>query len=369
MKLGEPALGGPLDHIARNAPSPDGQLLCDASEIQVRRAFLNLQADDHHNLDILRGLIAEEVDGIIAEFYAHLAEFAELRRFVADPMLHEHLKQTQRQYLLSLGQGADKPAYFEDRLRIGRTHERVGLPPKWYLGAYATLFDAIARRLANRFAGQAQELASLLTTLQKIFTLDSSLAIEMYHQASLQRLDAMVRQLTEAQKQLQKLSRIDGLTQVYNRAYLMEVLEREFQRSQRFRRAFSLLFIDLDHFKRINDRHGHACGDAVLQQSVHMIQGMLRAADVLGRYGGEEFLVGLVEMAESTAEHVAQRIRVQVGRRPIEAEGNSVALTLSVGVASLSPETERLEELLRRADRALYRAKGMGRNQVCVGRE
>lgn len=349
----------------------DDHLLCqqmriDEQEVHARRDFLAFSDSDRQHLDDIHQAIAENASGIIDEFYACLLRFQPIVEFLADPHLRSRLKETQRRYLLTLGQDSDRLNYFEDRLRIGVAHERVGLEQKWYLGAYSILFGIIAQRLARRHAGQPDTLVECLVTLQKIFTLDAILAVETYYHATTSRLEGLLQQLNETQKSLEELARLDGLTRINNRMYLMECLEKEVQRSLRFRRPFTLLFLDVDHFKSINDQFGHSAGDAVLKEVVQTVRYMIRPVDVIGRFGGEEFLVGLVETDESAARQVAERIRLKVAHTPFRTDAGPVTLTVSMGVASLAGPIARIEELIDQADRALYRAKQSGRDQVQV---
>ena len=198
----------------------------------------------------------------------------------------ERLKGSQRRYLLSLGQLGDDVEYAETRLRVGLTHERVGLKQKWYLGAYHKLFELILQRLAVRYSEDAYTLSSLVLTLNKVLRLDEIFVVETYCHATMQRLEDSLCQLKDAHRQLEGLSRRDSLTSVNNRRALMEALALEIQRSHRYQHPFALLFLDVDHFKEINDRHGHVFGDHVLLHVVQMARGIIRPPDIMGRYGG-----------------------------------------------------------------------------------
>ncbi|MGE3807600.1 MAG: diguanylate cyclase [Gemmataceae bacterium] len=341
------------------------QMRIDQDEILARRAFLNFTADDEQHLRLIHEAIADDVDGIIAEFYAHLFQFPQLDRFLNEPAVRQRLQQLQRRYLLELGQHSAGLDYFESRLRTGVVHERVGLEQKWYLGGYAVLFERISQRLARVHGQDAALLAGLQVTLQKMLALDATLAVETYYQATMQRLESLLDQLTEAQKSLQELARVDELTRVSNRRHVMESLHMEVERSLRFRHPFSLLFLDLDHFKEVNDRHGHGAGDQVLSNVVATVRSVLRPADVIGRYGGEEFLVGLVETDGRTALRIAERIRRRVAQTPFYLDHGEVRLTISIGLTSLQGDSD-IETLLKQADQALYHAKETGRNRVCT---
>ena len=128
----------------------------------------------------------------------------------------------------------------------------------------------------------------------------------------------------------------------------------------------SVLFIDIDWFKKINDTHGHACGDECLRAVAVALRGGLRPGDTLGRYGGEEFLVLLPEQDGAAARVVAERLREAVERMPMPWQGETLRLTASIGLASRRPSDADAQKLLARADKALYRAKHEGRNRVAA---
>lgn len=337
-------------------------------EIEAQRAFLGITAEDETRLARIHEVIRDDLDAIVSEFYDHLLRHGELERFLGDPPVLDRLKAAQKKYLLSMGLQSNRLDYFEGRLQIGVNLERAGLQQNWYLGASSVLFDIIGRRLAAIGGLKSGELMALMTTLKKILTLDSGLVVETYYKTATQQLENALQQLTEVQHSLQKVSRLDGLTQVNSRRFLMEALEQEWHRSGRFHRPFTVLFVDLDHFKQVNDKHGHGFGDFVLQQVVQVMHNLLRPADILGRYGGEEFVIGLVEADEKIAEQIAERIRKKISESSFQREEHKASVTVSIGVAAKAEGVERLEVLIERADRALYKAKDAGRNRVCAYR-
>lgn len=338
-------------------------------EVRARLALLNFTPEDEEHLRQIHLVITDEVDAIIAGFYGHLTRFEELDRFLSDKQTIERLKITQRRYLLSLGRQFATLEYFEDRLRIGITHERIGLQQKWYLSAYSTLYGLIAGRVANRHADDPAKLVALLASLQKILTLDSTLAVETHYHATTQRLETLLHDSAASQHSLKEESHLDSLTQVKNRKFLLETLELEFHRSRRFLNPLTLLFVDIDHFKTINDTYGHTGGDTVLKNVVQILSEAIRPADIIGRYGGEEFVVGLLETDETMAKEIAERLRLKVALGPVTLGHHTVSATISIGLASLKPGIESIEDLIERADSAMYKAKKAGRNQVCVSQE
>ncbi len=157
-----------------------------------------------------------------------------------------------------------------------------------------------------------------------------------------------------------RLARHDGLTGVFNRRYFYELAEREFQRAMRLQQPMCAALIDVDHFKLFNDKHGHAVGDQVLRTVAQVCGTALRAFDLLGRYGGEEFVILFPHTDLEGARVVAERLRAAVESTSVD----GLSVTVSVGLSELAPGTATLEELLGRADEALYRAKAGGRNCV-----
>lgn len=176
----------------------------------------------------------------------------------------------------------------------------------------------------------------------------------------------MVRQLKQSRERLELLSTTDSLTQLPNRKAVMEGFTAVLARYRRHRRAFSVLLIDIDHFKRINDLHGHLAGDEVLRHVASLLDEEVRQVDVVGRYGGEEFFALLDETPRETAQVVAERIRNAIAISHVSYQGELLKVTVSIGVAEIRDPDETWEQLIDRADKAMYQAKQQGRNRVEV---
>lgn len=162
---------------------------------------------------------------------------------------------------------------------------------------------------------------------------------------------------------VQELATMDPLTGVFNRRHFFELARLEVERAARYGRALSLLMLDADHFKQINDRYGHLAGDEVLRTIARRCQQSLREMDIIGRYGGEEFLILLPETAATAALQVAERLGATIGAEPVVTEAGEIAARVSIGVASIAAgATGSVYQLLDEVDRALYRAKAAGRN-------
>lgn len=168
----------------------------------------------------------------------------------------------------------------------------------------------------------------------------------------------------EYHEELHRLAIVDGLTQLHNRRYLLDFLDRELARARRHERPLSVLMFDIDKFKSINDTHGHLCGDAVLRDMSNRLRPTIRREDLLARYGGEEFCVVLVETDHAQAVGAGERIRKTVEGAIFEFEGETFPVTVSVGAATVGDRHEAPDDLLQAADARLYEAKRTGRNKV-----
>jgi diguanylate cyclase (GGDEF)-like protein len=183
--------------------------------------------------------------------------------------------------------------------------------------------------------------------------------------------DAIFKYLTgdniEAQfhEEIYRLTVEDSLTRIPNKRSLMEFLDKEFARARRYQRNLSVVMIDLDHFKNVNDTYGHLTGDFVLREFAQLANLRIRREEILARYGGEEFACILPEMNLEEATEFAEAVRKSVEEHVFRFEGVTLRLTASLGVATMTQALTRPEALLLGADEALYRAKRDGRNRVC----
>jgi diguanylate cyclase (GGDEF)-like protein len=165
-------------------------------------------------------------------------------------------------------------------------------------------------------------------------------------------------------KDIETLAITDGLTGTYTRRYFIERFDEEIKRSHLRKSTLSFLMIDADHFKIVNDQHGHLAGDQVLKEIANIIQENVREIDIVGRFGGEEFCVVLPDTELEGSRVVAERIRKSAEKRLIKAYDSTIRVTLSIGIAHYPSDGKLLEELMDKADWALYRAKSQGRNCV-----
>ena len=176
------------------------------------------------------------------------------------------------------------------------------------------------------------------------------------------------RELRSVMEKLEEVSITDGLTQIYNHRYLVSRLHYEFERAKRYGLPLSLIMLDIDHFKAYNDNNGHLGGDEALKKVARLILGAIRETDIVGRYGGEEFAVILLHADAIQMAEVAERIRRTIEETPFPNEELQPMgrITVSIGGCCLSHGMMTMEDLIRSADEALYRAKKNGRNQVAI---
>jgi diguanylate cyclase (GGDEF)-like protein len=180
-------------------------------------------------------------------------------------------------------------------------------------------------------------------------------------------LSAANERLSVLNRELEEISITDGLTKIYNRRYFNERLRQELKRVSRYGPPLSILMIDIDHFKKVNDTWGHQAGDTVLSGVAGLIKDRLRETDLIARYGGEEFCLLATGTDQAGVQVLAERVRKLVQSTVFEHGGKAIAVTVSIGVCTWEPSLrDDQEELIRRADSALYRAKEQGRNRVCA---
>ncbi len=343
--------------------------LCDKygfDEIGRRRRIelFGFQAGDHDLAGLLHAqVITPHGARIIDAFYDYLVTRPETALFLDGGRKVPQLKVTHADYLDTLGIGFDTADYFENRLRAGMAHAHIGLPLSLYLAAYRLLEDLIIDHFPHEGFRESPQKLDLIRFLGRIIKLDMSLAIETYHQLQIQDLIRSVHTLADEKEELSQQVRVDSLTEVASRRHLESVLANEIAMACRRGQPLTVAMADLDHFKRVNDELGHLVGDEVLKEVGRRLEAAVRGCDIVGRYGGEEFLLVLPASSLETGRQVAERVRERIGSAPVQVDAHRIPLTVSLGVAALE-DGDTPEALLERADAALYAAKLAGRDRV-----
>lgn len=223
----------------------------------------------------------------------------------------------------------------------------------------ATPYAANERLLVLTAAG-----TSALTIFMALFIAYSIYRVNL-EQAKKEnrRLEQMVKERTE---EIEMLSNTDGLTGLWNRRHLEETLKQEFMRASRYGHNLTVMILDLDHFKHVNDTYGHLGGDEVLREAAARVKSSLRHTDFVARYGGEEIVVILTDTPLSSATVVGEKLREAVASSPVSYEGKDIPVTASIGISAMHADDTSPQNILERADIGLYQSKEGGRNRVTV---
>jgi diguanylate cyclase (GGDEF)-like protein len=227
-----------------------------------------------------------------------------------------------------------------------------------------TSLNDVHDKIRGQTAGADDFVTKPFDRIELLLRVKSLIRLKQMHD----RILTQNQELEQAKAQLSQLANTDPLTSLANKRSLEEFLVREMERAERYRRSFSVVVIDLDNFKKVNDSRGHLTGDLVLQQAAAVLAESVRRIDMVARYGGEEFVLGLCEADLEDAAHVAEKMRARMESHVfVDGDGQPVGqLTASFGVASFPVDAVRSTDLLAVADRRLYRAKQQGRNRVVI---
>lgn len=308
-------------------------------------------------------VIRPNVEIIVEQFSETLLEIGQFRQIVPDQTALHRLQQVLHRYLLSLGLDFQSDAYFEERRQIGITHQRLGIRQSHYQCAFRRLQDLLISHIPASLRKDDQAFDTLLRFILKITALDISLAVESYCSARMSELTHSLEDERGKSARLKKLSVTDRLTDLHNHGYAKYRLKDALKRAGDNGSSLSIIMADLDHFKAVNDTHGHLVGDDVLRIAAARMVSAARAKDEIGRYGGEEFLIILPGTDSAGASEVAERVRDRIASDEIHSGNISLNVTLSLGITEARGD-DTVDTLIQRADAALYQAKAAGRNCV-----
>jgi len=338
-----------------------------AAVIAARLALLDLDGDDAKASGELlqRRVIRPEIDAIVDEFLGWLSGLDQFNRMVAENSTSDRMKATQKCYLLGLGLDFDTWFYFDDRLLIGKVHQRMGIPQVLYHCAIRRLQELLIDAIPEDMKADRASCHELTSFIVRILALDMSLAVESYCDARVSGLQDLLMTQRDESERWRELSHTDSLTNLYNHAFSRHSLEQALGQGCDDSKPLCVMMADVDHFKQINDTHGHLTGDEVLRIVAARMLSVARSGDELGRYGGEEFLFILQDTELDAGHDVAERVREHVCSDTIQSGGASLDVTVSIGLAQARPN-DTVNSLIERADGALYAAKAGGRNCVRV---
>lgn len=341
-------------------------------EIEHRKALLNFGALDVQRLVACRPLIEAQLDDLVACFYRTQTSEPEIALLIGDADTLTRLRSAQRRYILDLFSGDYGLEYVNNRLRIGMVHKRIGVEPKLYLAGVHTLLSLLTSTLSDECSGIG-ELRSTLESLQKLIHFDVTLVFETYIRSLVTEIEiaknkseqyarSMEEKVRERTQQLEELSKTDPLTGLQNKRHLNETLSRILSGAQRRREAVTVMYMDVNDFKSINDNFGHRSGDEILCAVAEAMKLVSREEDVCFRCGGDEFCVILPNStAASIRDTYLPRLRHAVS------SCNDHPISLSIGLAQAGPhDYSSADMLIHQADEDMYREKRAQRQSSSV---
>lgn len=328
-------------------------------EIEGRLALFDITAFDCNCLLQAAPAISHEIDELVNQFYEKQTNIPEIALLIGDSETLGRLTRAQLKYIADLFSGHYDVEYVNNRLRIGLVHKRIGVDPKLYLAGVQTL-KSLLIEVVNRIFVEQEQRDDIVRALEKLFVFDISLVFDTYIRSLIseieiskdnsdkyaQSLEEKVRQRT---RELEAMSRTDPLTGLQNTRHLSDVLADVNKRAESHGEAVTLVYLDINDFKVVNDVHGHLHGDDVLRTVANAIKKVSRSEDYCFRYGGDEFCILMGRCTKDQAIEV-------YGKRLIkEINKQESGLTLSIGYAQSGPDNYlSTEALIREADEKMY---------------
>jgi diguanylate cyclase (GGDEF)-like protein len=326
--------------------------LITAESIAQRKRYLEFSEADIDLLNQIHQYLERSeaiVESFLESFCQHMLSFPELKKILPDESAIDLFKGLQAEYFMRTTAGDYGDDYISNRLKFGYTHQRVGLEPRWFSGTYRKYLSFVLPILHERFGDDSNKLIATYDAILKVVFFDMDLTLDTYFHSSMQKL--------------LRLANYDALTGLPNRNQFYDQLAQEIKKAHGKQSTLSLLLIDLDRFKEVNDTLGHHMGDLLLVESARRIGGCLRDEGIVARLGGDEFIIILPELNESNnAEHIAQSIIDELSK-PFLLENNTVYNSASIGIAIYPDDAPDIESLLKHVDQAMYVAKAEGRNR------
>jgi len=336
-------------------------------EVENRKTLLSFSGADAQLLLSCMPTIQENIDTIVTEFYRMQTSIPEIALLIGDSDTLARLRSAQRRYILDLFSGLYDLEYVNNRLRIGLVHKRIGVEPKLYLSAILTLKELLHRAIADKSPEDANRKA-IFMAVDKLLMFDVTLVFETYIRSMVAEIEtakdkseqyarSMEEKVKERTRQLEEISRMDALTGLLNVRHLQEIVTTALRVAQRRSEPVSMIFIDINDFKQINDIHGHQRGDEILRIVGKVIKDTARVEDSCIRYGGDEFCILLNNCSENQARELF------VGRLMQQIKEKLDDVTISIGIAQTGPnEYMDASALIRLADERMYITKQAHKN-------
>lgn len=336
-------------------------------EVEHRKNLFSFSNADAQLLLSCKPTIEQNIDSIVADFYRMQTSIPEIALLIGDADTLMRLRNAQRRYIIDLFSGLYDLEYVNNRLRIGLVHKRIGVEPKLYLSAIRTLKELLHQIISNESPTDVNRNA-IIMAVDKLFLFDVTLVFEMYIRSLVAEIEtakdkseqyarSMEEKVKERTRELEEMSRTDALTGLLNVRHLHDIVTSALRSAQRRIEPVTVIYIDINDFKQINDIQGHQRGDEVLRTVGKAIKDASRVGDSCIRYGGDEFCILLVNCRESQAKELfIDRLIQRINEKLDD-------VTISIGVAQTGPnEYVDANTLIRMADEKMYAAKQAHKN-------
>ena len=344
------------------------QLKISDHEIAYRKKLFGIDNSVVQTMKECKELVLENINDIIDRFYDNQKSIKEVELLIGDMETFNRLHASMKRYVIELFEGFYDREYINNRLRIGKVHKLIGVSPKLYMSAIVTLERIILEYIMEKPACDGCGVCDKRRqALHQILMFDVQLVFDTYINSMLSEVEVAKAQVVhyaeeledivqERTQQLEDLARKDMLTGLFNQRYFYEQLRIEISRAERGKQELTLVYFDLNNFKKLNDSKGHKAGDALLSLVGETLRQELRQIDMAFRYGGDEFCVLMPATGNSAAEVVCQRFCDNFDK--METQG----VSFSFGLAGLKAgQYLDMDQLVKNADKAMYEAKAISR--------
>ena len=355
------------------------QLKISDRDIEGRKRLIDFNDEDAKMLKSIKPFIIENVDIIVEEFYSKQINIPEIQIVIGDAETFSRLHSSMKRYVIELFEGFYDKEYVNKRLRIGLVHKRIGVSPKLYISAIHILEGVLRKYLSKipRNSNQSPDSMDYQESLRKVLTFDIQFVFDTYINSLLSEVKSAKDEMEEyansleeivAQrtKELEELSSKDTLTGLYNQRFFYEQIRRDLSVSERSGQPISLVYIDLNNFKQLNDSKGHKAGGALLTIVGESLLSQVRDADMACRYGGDEFCIIMPNTTSDEAEEFCRRLTTNFDTREVQ------GISFSIGIFQLGPEKySNMDSFVKSADKLMYKAKALSKedptHQICSG--